>query len=75
MFSVGRKHSRRLRQIAIITGGILPVALIGLSAGYIGFALSLVVLASGAHLLGLLVERWLFFAEAEHVVGFYYGHQ
>jgi len=75
MFSVGRKHSRRLRQIAIIIGGILPVALIGLSAGYIGFALSLIVLASGAHLLGLLVERWLFFAEAEHVVGFYYGHQ
>ncbi len=33
MFSVGRKHSRRLRQIAIIIGGILPVALIGLSAG------------------------------------------
>jgi len=74
MFSIGRKHARRLRQIAIIIGGILPVALIGLSAGNIGVALLLVILASTTHLLGLLVERWLFFAEAEHVVGFYYGH-
>jgi DMSO reductase anchor subunit len=24
-------------------------------------------------LLGLLVERWLFFAEAKHVVTLYYG--
>ena len=25
------------------------------------------------HLLGVLVERWLFFAEAKHVVTLYYG--
>ena len=25
------------------------------------------------HLVGLLASRWLFFAEAEHVVGLYYG--
>ena len=74
MFSIGRKHARRLRQIAIIIGGILPVALIGLSAGNLTLGLFLVGAASLAHLLGLLVERWLFFAEAEHLVGFYYGH-
>jgi DMSO reductase anchor subunit len=26
-----------------------------------------------SHLAGVLVSRWLFFAEAEHVVGLYYG--
>ena len=31
------------------------------------------VLAVATHLAGLFVERWLFFAEAEHVVSLYYG--
>ena len=40
--------------------------------------LALVVAASGgstvlAHILGMLVERWLFFAEARHAVSSYYG--
>jgi DMSO reductase anchor subunit len=26
-------------------------------------------------LIGLLAERWLFFAEAEHAVSLYYGHR
>jgi DMSO reductase anchor subunit len=26
-----------------------------------------------SHVAGVLVARWLFFAEAEHVVGLYYG--
>jgi DMSO reductase anchor subunit len=25
-----------------------------------------------AHMIGLMVERWLFFAEAQHVVNLYY---
>jgi DMSO reductase anchor subunit len=25
------------------------------------------------HLIGVATSRWLFFAEAEHVVGLYYG--
>jgi len=25
------------------------------------------------HVAGVLVSRWLFFAQAEHVVGLYYG--
>ena len=31
------------------------------------------VLAILAHLAGIAASRWLFFAEAEHVVGLYYG--
>jgi len=26
-----------------------------------------------AHIAGVFVSRWLFFAQAEHVVGLYYG--
>jgi DMSO reductase anchor subunit len=45
-------------------------------------ALTLALLPSGAvatilalalHLAGVLAARWLFFAQAEHVVGLYYG--
>jgi len=30
-------------------------------------------LAVISHVAGILAARWLFFAEAEHVVGLYYG--
>jgi DMSO reductase anchor subunit len=39
-----------------------------LPLGWAGIALAAVV-----HLAGALAARWLFFAEAEHVVGLYYG--
>jgi DMSO reductase anchor subunit len=32
-------------------------------------------LALCAHLIGAFAARWLFFAEAEHVVGLYYGRR
>ena len=73
VFVVGRKHARRLRQISLIIGGILPVALLGLSADVHQASTLLIALAGAAHLCGLCLERWLFFAEAEHAVGFYYG--
>jgi sulfite dehydrogenase (quinone) subunit SoeC len=31
------------------------------------------LLAVLTHVAGILASRWLFFAEAEHVVGLYYG--
>jgi DMSO reductase anchor subunit len=31
------------------------------------------VLATAGVIVGVLAERWLFFAEAEHVVTLYYG--
>jgi DMSO reductase anchor subunit len=33
------------------------------------------VLAAIVQLAGMLVERWLFFAEAKHTVTLYYGRQ
>ena len=75
VFTVGRKHRARLRVIALVLAGAVPalVILVGLLAG-IGAWIVLPALA--LHAIGLLAGRWLFYAEAEHVVGLYYGrHQ
>ncbi|MDF1668279.1 MAG: dimethyl sulfoxide reductase anchor subunit [Roseovarius sp.] len=65
---VGRKHAVKLRGIALILGFALPVVLLLLPFNHV-FALFAVV----SHLAGIAASRWLFFAEAEHVVGLYYG--
>jgi DMSO reductase anchor subunit len=65
---VGRKHAQKLRLIALGLMMVLPVLLLLLPFGHF-WALIAVL----AHLAGVAVSRWLFFAEAEHVVGLYYG--
>ncbi|NSX54106.1 dimethyl sulfoxide reductase anchor subunit family protein [Parasulfitobacter algicola] len=65
---VGRKHSQKLRIIAITLMAILPIILLLLP-----FSHTLGALAALSHLAGVLTSRWLFFAEAEHVIGLYYG--
>ncbi|MEZ5911875.1 MAG: DmsC/YnfH family molybdoenzyme membrane anchor subunit [Paracoccaceae bacterium] len=69
MFSVGRKHRARLRVLALVLAGLVPAAILVLAPGGVVAA----GVAFGTHLLGALAARWLFFAEAEHVVGLYYG--
>lgn len=68
-FTVGRKHALKLRVIALLCAVVLPVALIAIFPAT--HALALPVIAF--HLVGLLAARWLFFAEASHVVRLYYG--
>ncbi|MGL4412990.1 dimethyl sulfoxide reductase anchor subunit family protein [Roseinatronobacter monicus] len=65
---VGRKHAHKLRVIALVLGALLPAGALILPAGY-----TMVFVALIAHIMGILAQRWLFFAEAEHVVGLYYG--
>ncbi len=65
---IGRKHALRLRVIAGTFGFVLPIFLMLLP-----FHHALAALAILSHLIGILASRWLFFAEAEHVVGLYYG--
>ena len=65
---IGRKHAQRLRIIAGTLGFALPILLMLLP-----FHHALAGLAILSHLAGIVVSRWLFFAEAEHVVGLYYG--
>ena len=73
-FRIARKHARRLRGIARATAFVVPLALslfaLFTSGGWGTLATGIAV-ASAA--LGLVVERWLFFAEAKHTVMLYYG--
>ena len=66
-FVVARVRARTLRWFAILCAFILPILLCYLTKWF--WTASLICLA------GLLVERWLFFAEAEHVVRLYHGQQ
>jgi len=73
-FHIARKHKTRLRLIARITAFVLPallclIALIG-SGTVAAIAAALAVLSAAV---GLVAERWLFFAEAKHTVMLYYG--
>lgn len=72
-FQVARKHAARLRQMAIGFGFVIPL-LLSLSAILIsGFAVKIVMLLAAIFmLLGVLIERWLFFAEARHTLTLYY---
>ncbi len=65
---VGRKHALKLRVIAFGLGYVLPIAFL-----LAPFSHVMGMLAVISHITGILASRWLFFAEAEHVVGLYYG--
>lgn len=73
-YRVGRRHARRLRRLVLALFALaallaLPALLLGS-----GVAASLAAgAAAAAALAGALIERWLFFAEAEHVSSLYYG--
>jgi len=62
-YRIARKHAARLRVIAVLLGFIAPIVLLPF----------IPPVAAIAALLGLLVERWLFFAEATHTITLYYG--
>ncbi len=62
---IGRKHAVKLRGLILIL--LIIAALIALFNGAALWVAALVLS------LGALVSRWLFFAEAEHVVGLFYG--
>lgn len=72
-FRVARKHSRKLRLICLLAGFAVPgsLALLSLLAPGLGVVAAWISLLSG--MLGIFVERWLFFAEAKHAVMLYYG--
>ena len=67
-FEVGRKHAQNLRVLAFVLGFAVPVGVLLLPIGHFGAAVAVL-----SHIAGVLALRWLFFAEAEHVVGLYYG--
>jgi sulfite dehydrogenase (quinone) subunit SoeC len=68
IFVVGRKHAAKLRKLALVLASVAPAVVLLLPLGVWGVALAAIL-----HLTGAFAARWLFFAEAEHVVGLYYG--
>ena len=73
-FQVARRHAAKLRRYALLLGMVLPAVLL-IVAGNVSGAAQITALAA-ALLIGLggvIVERWLFFAEARHLVTLFYG--
>ncbi len=73
-FQIARKHSVKLRAYAHALAFLLPSVLLGVTFAVPGpGAVAAAILAALAITAGQLIERWLFFAEAKHVVMLYYG--
>ncbi len=73
-FVLARKHAARLRVIAVVLFALIPVAVVVPAMMLQSMALATlcaVVVVLGV-IGGTFVERWLFFAEARHVVMLYY---
>jgi DMSO reductase anchor subunit len=68
-FSFGRNNAVLLRLAALVAGFVVPFAWV--VSGATGTAAAW--LAAFVCLAGLLSERWLFFAEAQHTVRLYHG--
>jgi sulfite dehydrogenase (quinone) subunit SoeC len=69
-YVVARRHARKLRNVVFIFLDI-AFALMVFSANWPPLSYFAVPVV----MIGAWVERWLFFAEAEHVVGLFYGKQ
>jgi DMSO reductase anchor subunit len=72
-FRVARKHAARLRLIARLAAFLAPALLTLAALLWSGIGIVAALLAVLSAGLGLVVERWLFFAEARHTVTLYYG--
>ncbi len=70
VFVVGRSHAKLLRLVAVLLAFAVPIFVLTLPFSHVFAALAIL-----SHIAGVLVSRWLFFAEAEHVVGLYYGQR
>jgi DMSO reductase anchor subunit len=73
-YRIARKHAAKLRRIAALLAFAAPLVLT--LAVFILPALPAALAAAAAAVsgtAGILIERWLFFAEARHAVTLYYG--
>lgn len=73
-YQVARRHARKLRRLCLLAGFVLPFVLTLPSLQVKAPVATLcAVLAVIVAIPGVLIERWLFFAEARHSVMLYYG--
>ncbi len=74
-YKVARKHGTKLRAIAIGLGGLVPILCLVVGSYDYFAAPALTLIAAVTHFAGIVVERWLFFAQARHVVMLYYRNE
>lgn len=73
-YRIARKHVAKLRSLVHLLAFALPLtatAVAFLTTG--GISIAAAIIAVMAQAPGMLIERWLFFAEAKHTVTLYYG--
>ena len=68
-FTLARNHAVLGKVIVFVAGFLIPLGALLLAPQSFAAAL----FAAGAATVGLIVERWFFFAEARHVVRLYHG--
>ena len=68
VYVVGRRHSLILRFSSLVMMIGIPVSILMVATNF-----WLCICAALFHLIGVVIARWLFFAQAEHLVGLYYG--
>jgi DMSO reductase anchor subunit len=72
VFVLARRHADRLRRIALVLFAAVPaLCALALAWPHVDATLPLAIAMASA-IGGAFVERWLFFAEARHLVSLYY---
>lgn len=71
-FVLARRHAAKLRRIALALFALLPASCAIVAWLAPATTLPILVAAAIAFQVGALVERWLFFAEAKHLVTLYH---
>lgn len=73
-YQVARRHAERLRKLSALLLFALPIlgALLSLVSLPAPIAIAIAALSTLSAAIGVFTERWLFFAQAEHVVMLYY---
>lgn len=73
-YKVARKHGIKLQRYTLALAFVVPIALLALDiATGNEFSIALTILSTISASLGVVIERWLFFAQAQHVVTLFYG--
>lgn len=72
-FQLARKYALALKIVVFVAGFTLPALAIALMPD--GNLNAAIYAAAVMAILGMVAERWLFFAEARHVVNLYHGAQ
>ncbi|MEK9646632.1 MAG: DmsC/YnfH family molybdoenzyme membrane anchor subunit [Alphaproteobacteria bacterium] len=73
-YRIARKHAQKLRRICFFAYFMIPLILTGLTSNAEAWiAIPGTLLAAISVSAGVLIERWLFFAEATHASMLYYG--